>query len=81
MQQRTVLAPPLAGDKELTDFASVLQSNFDDLFQSSHNHALRNTAPSNNEGNVGDMVPVNIVGTYYLYIKTSSTAWKRVLLS
>lgn len=81
MQQRTVLAPPLAGDKELTDFTSVVQSNLDDLHQLAHTHAIKNYAPSNTEGNIGDMVPVNIVGTHYLYVKVANTTWKRVLLS
>jgi len=60
--------------------ASVVQSNFQALFNDAHTHNVRTSAPSNNEGSVNDIIPVIIGTSFYLYIKFSS-GWKKVLLS
>ena len=76
-QQRVEVAPPLSTDKDLLDFASVLQSNFSDLFQIAHEHQPRTTVPSESEGNPGDIVPVYQSPSWYLYVKVDNSTWKR----
>lgn len=75
-QQRTAVAPPIEGDKDLHDFASVVQSNLEDLFQVAHDHAVRTTVPASNEGAVGDMVIVYTAPNWYIYAKVDTTTWK-----
>lgn len=77
-QQKRTVAPPIDTDREsLADFASVIQSNLEDIFVLAHAHAVRTTAPEANEGNVGDIVLVNLAGLDYLYCKVSADTWKR----
>lgn len=59
----------------------VVQRNLNELFEYSHTHEIRETAPDINEGSVNDVIPVKISGSYYLYIKFPVVGWKRVLLS
>lgn len=59
----------------------TIQRNLEDLFQFAHTHEIRTTAPSSTEGSVGDIVPVLLNGTGYLYIKFSTVGWKRVTAS
>jgi hypothetical protein len=61
--------------------AEVVQRNLEDLFQDSHTHSVRTTAPSVNEGLVGDIIPVLLNNTPYVYIKYPSIGWKRILAS
>ena len=76
-QQRTEVAPPLKNDKELLDFASVVQSNLADLFDVAHEHSLRTTVPTSSEGSVGDLVLVNTNSQWYIYAKVNTTTWLR----
>ena len=48
-QQRTEIAPPLPTDKQLLDFAAVVQSNFQDLYEDAHSHTPRTTVPGATE--------------------------------
>jgi len=59
----------------------VIQRNLEDLFHCAHTHDLRTTAPSSNEGSVGDIIPVLLSGTGYLYIKFPNIGWKRITAS
>lgn len=59
----------------------VVQKSFEQLFGFAHDHLVRTTAPTSREGTPGDMTPVNLSGTYYLYIKMTSTVWARVALT
>jgi len=61
--------------------AEVVQRNLEDLFDFSHTHDVRTTAPSDAEGSVGDIVPVILSGVGYLYVKFPSIGWKRATLS
>lgn len=61
--------------------AEVVQRNLEDLFQFAHEHIVRTTAPASSEGAVGDVVPVLLSGTGYLYVKFPSIGWKRIALS
>ena len=76
-QQRTEVAPPLQTDKQLLDFASVVQSNFSDLYEDAHSHTPRTTVPSAEEGSIGDQIPVFVSPDWYLYIKVDAVTWKR----
>lgn len=81
IKQRNPLSPPLDTDELLSDYSAVLQSNLEQLFEAAHMHGLRTSAPSENEGTVGDILPVQIDSTYYLYAKFPTVGWKRVALS
>lgn len=59
----------------------VIQRNLEDLFQFAHEHGIRTTAPSSTEGSVGDILPVLLGTTGYLYIKFPEIGWKRVTAS
>jgi len=59
----------------------ILQKSLDQLFGYAHEHLVKTTAPTSKDGIPGDIVPVNLSGTYYLYIKITSTVWARVALT
>jgi len=59
----------------------TLQRNLEDLFIFAHTHDLRTTAPKDTDGSVGDIVPILLNGTGYLYIKFPTIGWKRVTAS
>ena len=85
-KQKFPIAPPLSVDKEnftsfLADLTSVIQRNLEDLFFDAHLHDIRTSAPANTDGNIKDILIVNLSGTYYLYVKVAPTLWKRVVLS
>ena len=82
LTQRTKLSPPLAADKEsLADYSAVLQGIFDQLFEASHIHSIRTTAPASNEGSPGDVQLVVVGGVYSIYAKFPTVGWKSVTLS
>lgn len=74
--QRSPLAPPSDKDELLKDFTSKIQESFEDLFQDAHIHDKRTSAPSANEGEVGDMVLVETETERYVAVKYSS-GWFR----
>jgi hypothetical protein len=76
-QQRRPLAPPLETDKLFRDYTAVIQDNLDELFNVAHVHTVRTTVPLASEGSVGDIVIVNLTGTYYIYAKVDSAVWKK----
>lgn len=59
----------------------VLQENFKQLFEAGHFHTGRTTVPTNSEGSVWDLIPVELSGSAYLYIKFPLLGWKSVLLT
>ena len=59
----------------------VVQRNLEDLFLAAHEHTVRDSAPSDSEGEAGDVFLVNLNGTGYLYAKFPTLGWKRVALS
>lgn len=81
-KQKTPLVPPILDDKKsLSDYSSIIQRNFEDLFNDDHTHNLKTTVPSSTDGSPQDIIIVNLSGTYYLYVKVSTTLWKRIALS
>jgi hypothetical protein len=61
--------------------AEVVQRNLEDLYEFAHSHTVRTTAPSSSEGSIGDVIPVELSGVGYLYVKFPTIGWKRVALS
>jgi len=59
----------------------VIQENLRQLFESGHLHTGRTTAPTISEGAVWDIIPVELAGAAYLYIKFPSLGWKSILLT
>jgi len=59
----------------------VVQENFRQLFEVGHTHLGRTSAPSASEGSNWDVIPVELAGSAYLYVKFPSLGWKSVLLS
>lgn len=81
-QQEFQVVPPLEYDRELLrDFAEIIQRNLKNLFDLSHSHSVRTTAPTVKELEVGVPVTVNLSGSYYLYTRVSSTQMVRVGLT
>lgn len=80
-QEFPISAPKDEDKQNLTDFAATVQRNAEDLFLLAHSHETRTTAPASTDGAVGDILPVVIGTSYYLYVKFASVGWKRVVLS
>ena len=82
-KQQFPVSPPLALDVQtLKDYTSVIQKNLRDLFNTSHNHPLMTSAPANTDGNIGDVILVQLDTSPYLYIRfPDPLGWKRILLS
>lgn len=79
VQPRAIVPP----SEELKDFAEVIDSGVKQLFDLAHQHLPRTTAPTDDEGQVGDIVGVEIEGsptTFKLYFRFAS-GWKSVTLS
>lgn len=77
--QNQIVVPPTINDSSLQDFSQIVQQNFEDLFEQSHNHFVRTTAPSSSEGAVNDIIPVVLNNVPYLYIKyPDPIGWKRL---
>ena len=84
IQQRPV-APPVETDKpDIVEFASVIQSNLEDLYLVSHRHTILTEPPAANDGVAGDIKLVEnttvVPSTFHLYCKFNS-GWKAVTLS
>jgi hypothetical protein len=58
----------------------VIQRNLEDLYEFAHSHSVRTSVPTEKEGSVGDIIPVLLNGTDYLYVKLPA-GWKRTVLS
>ncbi len=78
--QRLSVSPPSKNDADLKDHSSVIQQNFEDIFEVSHSHDLKSSIPSATDGVIGDIELVKDGSNFYLYAKFSE-GWKRILLS
>lgn len=78
--QRKLVSPPSDKDAKLKDYSSVIQQNFEDVFEALHNHQSLISIPAANEGSIGDIVLVTLESQTYLYAKFP-LGWKRILLS
>lgn len=83
LDQRVEIPPFNANDlNAVKNFTAALKENIGDLLETAHQHNVRTTAPSVNEGNVTDIIPVSISGVPYLYIKFPAPInWARVALT
>jgi hypothetical protein len=75
------VTPPTPEDSTLQDFSEVVQRNVSTLFDLSHTHPVRTTVPTVNELEIGTPVTVLTGGTYYIYVKVSTTQLARVALT
>jgi len=75
-KQSEPISPPILNDRDtLDDFSAVIQRNIEDLFELAHKHRYRTSAPSSNEGDVGDIYLVEESSTFKVYVKFPS-GWK-----
>lgn len=79
LSQKNPVTPPLESDRQLTDFASIIQDNLRQLFQNGHVHLGQNgvltSAPTANDGQPGDVMLGVVSGTAYIFIKTDRRTW------
>lgn len=61
--------------------ANVLQLNLEELFESAHDHIVRSTFPSSNEGSPRDIVLVDTGSAVHICIKTSRGWFQTVALT
>lgn len=54
-----------------TVIPSIVQKNFEELYETAHEHMIRDTVPAGNEGAPRDIVLFDDGTTVYLYIKTT----------
>lgn len=79
--QQFQVQPPTGDDGKLEDFSEIIQRNVSRLFDLSHEHPVRTSTPTVNDLTIGVPVTVLISGTYYLYVKVSTTQLARVALT
>lgn len=80
-EQSFPVVPPGPTDGKLLDFSEVVQRNLSTLFEVSHTHVVRTTAPTLSELEIGVPLTVNLSGVYYIYVKVSTTQLARVALT
>ena len=82
LTQSPVVAPPQPQDKELTDYSSILQRLFSQLFQVAHVHVGKNGVmkafPTSKDGAIGDILLAVVSGTAYVCFKTDDTHWFKI---
>ena len=75
LQQSQPIVPPQPSDKNLRDFAQIIQLNMAALFLASHVHKIVTTDPLPKTGNIGDIYLVDGVSKY-IAVKFSSGWFK-----
>ena len=81
-QPKFKTSPPLTFDaSSLKDFSSITQQNMNQLFASSHDHTIFTSAPTSTQGDIMDVILVQLGSSYYLYAKFPVVGWKRTLLT
>jgi len=82
LSQTAQIVPPLDTDKQLVDFANIIQRNLATLFQAGHVHVGSNgvltAAPTSTQGGIGDILIGLVGGSAYIYFKTDKTTWYRL---
>lgn len=70
--QRREIRPPTKEDRDLlTDYSAAIQYSFTDLFQAAHDHVIRATDPTDNDGFKQQIAIVDNGTNVYLVVKTS----------
>lgn len=80
MKQARRVVPPVPGDFKLENFSSIIQKCFEVLFQAAHVHTIVTSAPSVNDGNIGDIYLGDLTAGKKLYAKFSD-GWYEVSLT
>jgi hypothetical protein len=80
MQHGKPVVPPQPTDKLLRDFAQIIDSNLQLLFQAAHVHKVVTSLPTSRDGDVGDIYAVDIAGAKKLCVKFSD-GWYAVAVT
>lgn len=75
LTQDQPLASPAQYRPDWADFFAVLQNNLLKLHEAAHLHGIRTSAPASSDGQIGDIILVDVSGTCSLYVKFPS-GWK-----
>lgn len=81
LKQQKPLAEPSTADKELRVYTSVLQGNFEQIFEKAHEHAIKTAAPAAEAGSVGDIALVETATEKYVAVKFASGWFRTVALT
>jgi len=80
--QLNPVSPPQPADLEmLTDFAAILQRNFEDLFEDIHSHDFLDENPSESDGAITDIKVVDDGTNKYLVVRYSGGWFKTANLT
>lgn len=71
---------PKSADRETMESITVTRTALEELFEHAHSHDYRETAPGENDGEVGDIVFVDDGSTTKIYAKFRS-GWKSATFS
>jgi hypothetical protein len=70
-QPRGGINPPGPSDRQLlTDYSSVIQLTFDDLYQAAHDHSVLTKDPGPKDGSIQTVSIVDTGTSVYLVVKT-----------
>ncbi len=71
-QARNRITPPGPTDRAtLSDYTAAIQTSFDELFQSAHDHVVLSANPGANDGSIQAISIVDTGTSVYLVVKTS----------
>lgn len=71
-QARNKVNPPGPTDRDtLQDYTAAIQTSFDELFQSAHDHIVLSANPGTNDGSIQTVSIVDTGTSVYLVVKTS----------
>lgn len=76
LKQTKKVVPPIPSDRNLQNFAQVIQDSLAFLYQAGHIHQLVTSDPQDNAGNIGDIYIVDNGTNSYLAWKTSRGWYK-----
>jgi len=77
IQQPQPVVPPQANDRLFRDFSQIIQNSFASLFAAAHEHPVKTSFPTPNDGQPGDAYFIFTGGVYYVAVKFSKTQWVR----
>lgn len=57
--QRLNVSPPSKNDKEFKDYSSIIQQNFEDVYENLHSHDIVAEEPLGTDGSIGDIAIID----------------------
>ena len=79
-QQEQKIVPVEFDAQGLDKLTTLIQLNFERVYDNLHTHGVKTAAPASTDGAIGDVFLVDLSGTPYIYAKLSS-GWARVALT